>query len=135
MGKENIRLALFIDNIITYVEHFEGIYKKLLELMSFKQDHRIITANRQKKPLQHNVTGRACRGDTRGLTRLPQVAADVPEGYSVVRGFPLQAWGLNPKLGSPAYSTRARDGPSVKSTRVSVCQGEKAGDTESLLKG
>ena len=66
MGKENIRLALFIDNIITYVEHFEGIYKQLLELMSFKQDHRIITANRQKKPLQHNVTGRASEATQEG---------------------------------------------------------------------
>ena len=48
-------------------------------------------------------------------------------------------WGLNPKLGSPALSTRARKEPryqpTVKSIRGSVGQGETAGEAESLLKG
>ena len=48
-------------------------------------------------------------------------------------------WGLNPKLGSPAYSTRAGKEPrkqaAVKSSRGSVSQGETAGDANSLLKG
>ena len=56
----------------------------------------------------------------------------------MARGSPWEVWGLNPKLGSPVYSTRdkkePRKHPAVK-RRVSICQGGMAGDTESLLKG
>ena len=52
---------------------------------------------------------------------------------------PQEVWGLNPKLGSPACSTRAgkepRSHPIVKSRRVSVCQGVMVRDAGSLLKG
>ena len=55
-----------------------------------------------------------------------------PEGSS------SEVWGLNPKLGSPACSTRAKKGtqiiPSVKSSRMSVHQEEMATCRE-LLKG
>ena len=48
-------------------------------------------------------------------------------------------WGLNPRLGSPAYSTRARKEPrkhiAVKYSKGSICQGQMAGDAESLSKG
>ena len=54
-------------------------------------------------------------------------------------GSPQGVWNLNPKPGSPAYSTRAgeepRSHPAVKSSRVSICQGEVPGNTDSLLKG
>lgn len=36
MGKGGISLALFIDDIIAYVEKCEGSYKKLLELVFTK---------------------------------------------------------------------------------------------------
>ena len=46
---------------------------------------------------------------------------------------------LNPKMGYPAYSTKAKKEPryllAVKSNRVSFCQREIAGVSESLLKG
>ena len=94
----------------------------------------------QKKILQHNMTGRECRRDTRGLAGLPLVSAEVLEGYFNGWGCsPWEMWGLNPKLGSPALSTRARKEPRyqpiVKSIRGSVGQGETAGEAESLLKG
>ena len=41
----------------------------------------LITTDRQKKPLHCNLTGRECRGDSRGLVGLPHVATEVPEGY------------------------------------------------------
>ena len=54
-------------------------------------------------------------------------------------GSPGEVWSLNPKLHSPAYSTRARnelrEHPAVRSSRASVDQGEMAGDADSLLKG
>lgn len=39
MGKIGMRLALFIDNIIGYIENFDAIYQKLLELISINQDY------------------------------------------------------------------------------------------------
>ena len=64
----------------------------------------------QKKPLHHKDSDRECRGGTRGLTGLLQVAAEVLEGYFSGQGVPLEKCG-NPKLGSPAYSTRAKKEP------------------------
>ena len=88
--------------------------------------------DRQKKPLHHKMTDRG------GHAGLPLEAAKITEGYFSSRGHPLELWGLNPKLGSPVYSIRARKEPrkhpAVK-RRVSICQGGMAGDTESLLKG
>ena len=56
---------------------------------------------------------------------------------SVAGMFPWEVWDLNPKLGSPAYSIRAKKEhrwhPAVKSSWVSVSQGETAGDSETLL--
>ena len=46
---------------------------------------------------------------------------------------------LNPKMGYPAYSTKAKKEPryllAVKSNRVSFCQREMARNSERLLKG
>ena len=57
---------------------------------------------------------------------------------SVAGRFSWEVLGLNPKLGSPAYSSRARkepkSPPALKSNKVSVCEVEKIGDLESLLK-
>ena len=36
---------------------------------------------RQKKQFHHNVTGKECRGDARGLAGLLWAAAEVPEVY------------------------------------------------------
>ena len=69
--------------------------------------------DRLKKPLHHNKTDKECKGGVRGLAGLPQVAAKALEGYSQQ---PLEVWGLNPKLGSPAYSTRARKGTQITSS-------------------
>ena len=71
------------------------------------------TTDRQKKPLHHNLTGRECRGGTRGLAGLPQAAPEVLEGYLAARGLPWEMRGLNHKLHSPAYSTRARKGTQI----------------------
>ena len=48
----------------------------------------LITKDRQKKALYHSVTGRECRGVARRLPGLPQVAAEVPEGYFRSQGIP-----------------------------------------------
>ena len=66
--------------------------------------------------LQHNVTGRECGRDTRGLPGLLQVAAEVLEGYSVAKELPLKVWGVNPKPDSPAYNTRTRKGTQITSS-------------------
>ena len=99
----------------------------------------LITTDRQKKPLQHNMTGKECRGGTRGLAGLQRWQLKFLRDMSVAGGYPWELWGLNPKLGSPAYSTRVGKKSSkhlaMKSSRVSVCQGGTAGDSESLLKG
>ena len=59
--------------------------------------------------------------------------------FQQLGGCLWELWGLNPKLGSLFYSTRAgkdtRQYPSVKNSRVSLCQRETAGDTEGLWKG
>ena len=61
----------------------------------------LMTLDRQKKILQHKMIGKECRRDTRELAGLPGTAAVVLEGVC----------GLNPKLNSPAYSTRAEGNP------------------------
>ena len=55
----------------------------------------------QKKPLTHNETGRECGGGTRGLARIPQVAAEVPEGYFSSQGFPLRSVESKPQAVAP----------------------------------
>ena len=40
-----------------------------------------MTMDRQKKQLHHNMTGRECRADMKGLAGLPWMAANVPERY------------------------------------------------------
>ena len=52
-------------------------------------------------------------GGMRGLGRLQRVAAQVPEGISAGGGevLPREVWDLNPRLVSPAYSTRTRREP------------------------
>ena len=56
---------------------------------------------RKKKPL-HRKTGRECRGGGRGLARLPQVAAEVLEGYFSDWGFPLRSVRCKPQAGLPS---------------------------------
>ena len=62
------------------------------------------------------------------MAGLPWVAAEVLEGYFSGQGFLKEVWGLNPKMGSPAYSIRAgkepKSYPAVKRSRVSICQGK-----------
>ena len=53
----------------------------------------LITTDRQKKPLHHSVTGTECGGDVRVLSELLWVAAEVPEGNSVARGFTMGSMG------------------------------------------
>ena len=86
------------------------------------------------------MTGRECGRVMRELAGLPQAAAEVPGGISVARvfkvQFPQEVWGLNPKLGVPAYSTRAGKGTQI----ISSCEKqqdfarERQLEIESLLK-
>ena len=50
------------------------------------------TMDRQKKTLQHNVTGREWGGDMRGLPVLPWVAVEV--GYYSGQGVPPEKCGM-----------------------------------------
>ena len=54
--------------------------------------------------INHNDTG--IKG--KGLAPAPMVAAEILEGYLSYKGFPLEEWGLNSKLGSSVQSTRAK---------------------------
>ena len=58
-----------------------------------------MTTDGQKKTLQHNMTGRECRGDKRGLAGLPEAAAEVLEGYFSGQAVPLRSVGSNPQAG------------------------------------
>ena len=79
--------------------------------MDHQLERSLIATDRQKKPLHHNETGMECRGGTRGLSGLPWMAAEVPEGYFSGQGFPQRSVGSNPMLGSAIYSNRARRNP------------------------
>ena len=50
--------------------------------------------DRQKEPLHHNETGMECGGGMRGLARLPEVTAEVPEGYFSGQGVPPEKCGV-----------------------------------------
>ena len=64
--------------------------------------------DRQKKPLYHNVTGRECRGDTRGLAGLPWLAAEVPGGYFRGQGLPLRSVVSKLQAGLPSLQHQNR---------------------------
>ena len=49
---------------------------------------------RQKNQLQHNMTGRECSGNKRGLSGHPQVAAEVLEGYLSSQLVPPEKCGV-----------------------------------------
>ena len=82
------------------------------------------------------MTGVECGGDTRGLAGLPWVAAEVLEGNSVARGFPV---GSKPQAWLTSLQHQSQKEPikpmALKISKVSVCQGEMAGDAKCLLKG
>ena len=54
----------------------------------------LITLDRQKKQLQHSVTGMEYTGDMRGLAGHPWAAAEVPEGYLSGLGDPPEKCGV-----------------------------------------
>ena len=52
----------------------------------------------QKKLFQHSKAGREWGGGVRRVDGLPQVAAEVPEGYFSSQGVPLEECGVqNPR--------------------------------------
>ena len=71
----------------------------------------LMTTDRWRKLRHHNVTGRECRGDARGLAGLPQAAADVPEAYLRGRGFPLRSVGPKPQTGLPSLQHQSQKEP------------------------
>ena len=54
----------------------------------------IITMDRQKKTLHHDVNARKCRGGARGLAGLPCMAPEVLEGYFSDQGVPIENCGV-----------------------------------------
>ena len=50
--------------------------------------------DRQKKQLQHNMTGRECGGDTRGIAGCPWAAGEVLEGYLSSQEVPPEKRGV-----------------------------------------
>ena len=58
------------------------LWRNCLEQTTEQQQERsLITTDRQKNQLQHNVTGRESSGDTRGKAGYTRMAAEVLEGY------------------------------------------------------
>ena len=57
----------------------------------------------------------------------------------MARGFPQEVWGSKPQAGLPSLQhqsgKRTQLTSNYESSRVSVCQGEMAGDLENHLKG
>ena len=73
-------------------------------------------------------------GGAKGLAGLPWAAAEVLEGYFSSWGVPSE----NCEVQTPSWAPQAtvpKEYPAVKKSRVSICQGEMAEDSESLLKG
>ena len=75
-----------METTLTSSQDQSGITTKLwrnhLEQTTEQQRERsLITTDRQKKQLEHNLTGRECGGDVRGLAGHPQMAAEILEGY------------------------------------------------------
>ena len=94
--------------------------------------------DRQKKTLQHHMTGRECGRDSEGWLGSHEWQLKFQRGSSVGEGFPLRSVGSKPQSGLPSLQHQSQKGtqkhPAVKSSRGSVSQGEMAGDAESLLR-
>ena len=80
-------------------------------------------------------------GNVEGGTWLDGVlweATEVPERYFTGWSIPREVWGLYPKL-YPSLQLQSQKKtqkhPAVKSSRVSICQGEMAGESKRLLQG
>ena len=78
--------------------------------------------DKQKKQLQHNVTGRECRRDARGLDGLPQVAAEVLEGYLSGQGEFLRSVRSKPQAGLSSLQHQSSKGTQITSSGKK-CQG------------
>ena len=81
-------------------------YNKIVEKLSWINDWTLVgekcyNHGQKKKPLHHNMTGRKCRGSTRGLAGLPWVAAKVLEGYFSSWGVPPEKCGVQTQTGLP----------------------------------
>ena len=66
--------------------------------------------DRQKKTFQHNLTGRECRGDMRGLAGIPWVAGKMPKGYVSDWSVLMRRMGSKPQHWLPSLQNQTQKG-------------------------
>ena len=66
--------------------------------------------DKQREPLHHNKTVRECEGGVRGLSGLPQEAAEVWRDISGARGFSLRNVGSKPQAVLPNLQYQSQKG-------------------------
>ena len=71
-------------------------------ILNNQLERSLINMAKQKKTLQHDVTGKECGGDARRLARIPQVAAGMSGDISTANSFPLRSVGSKPQAGLPS---------------------------------
>ena len=73
----------------------------LVTILKVPERSLITKVRQKKKPFHHNETGRECKGDMRVLAGLPQVAAEVLEGYFSGWGVPPEKYGVKTPICAP----------------------------------